>query len=207
MALDYGYNPEVAGAADKMAERATDSGAYVGELKKVYTTVSGNKGTHGLVCEFEAPGQGNAEFTLWTHDNEGKAMTGSPGYAMFNALLFLLGVKNPEVAKGTAEVWVDGAGGKREKVEQEVDIFPELCGKKIGIVLQKEVQDKGFRMNLYGLFEPTTRRTMTEVRDGVTKGVKLDRLLKGLKDKDGRTKGRSSEGEPGQPSTGMDMAD
>lgn len=207
--IDYSYNEEAARGADKQADRLTDGGAYVGKLTKVYATVSGNKGTHGLVCEFTAtsPQQGTAEFTLWTHEADGKAMSTSPGFAFLNSLMFFAGLKKLVPVKGVADVWVDGEGGKRVKEEHEVDTFPELCKEPVGLVLQKELLDNGFRMNLYGVYDPTTRRTMTEVKEGITKAAKLDRLVKGLKDKNGRTKVRRDEAEPGQPGVGADMSD
>jgi len=206
MELNYEYNEESAKQADKQADRITDSGAYVGQFDKVYATTSANKGTHGIVFEANAPGQGTAEFTLWTHDSDGKAMTTSPGYAFLQSLMFFFGLKSLKTDKGKAEVWIDGDKGKRVKEEQEVDVFPDLMGKKIGYILQKELTNNGFRMNLYGVFDPATRKTMTETRENAAKAVKLDRLLKGLKDKDGRTK-RRDEAEPAQPGTGADMSD
>jgi hypothetical protein len=203
--VSYTYDEESARGADKLADRATTSGAYVGTITKAFAVTSSEKGSKGIQFDTDAPGQGTATFTLWTHDANGDKL-GGQGPNFINALMFFFGLKGLKTEKGTAEIWVDGAGGKRELKEAEVTVFPELCNKKIGYVLQKDVGDNGFRFNLYGLFDPVTRRTMSEVKDNVTKPVKLDRLVAGLKDKVKKT-GRRDEAEPAQPSTGVDAGD
>lgn len=206
MALEFNYSEEAARGADKNADRITDSGAYVGKLTRAYATTAGT-GTQGIQCEFSGP-QGTADFQLWTHDENGHPKPSSPGFAFLNSLMFFFGLKTLHAERGTAEVWKDVPGkDKREKVEEEVDTFPELCDKTIGLVLQRDNGDNGYRMNLYGVFDPTTRKTMTETKENVAKATKLDRMLKGLKDKNSRTKARRDEAEPGQPGVGADMSD
>jgi hypothetical protein len=114
------------------------------------------------------------------------------------AAMFLMGVKSLKTTTGKVSKWSEAEG---KRVEEDGDVYADLCGKPIGIVLSKELYttQKGSdatRLNLEGLYQPETRLTMTEIKEKKTVPVKLDRLVKGLKVKDSRTKGA----EPAQPS-------
>lgn len=200
--VSYAYDETNAAKADKAADTITEGGAYIGKFVRAEATKSEKTGTQGIVLAFEAPGSGNAEFTLWTRKEDGTEVF---GMAQVQAIMFLLGVKSLKSVKGKITKWEEVEGKGRQQVETEGNTFPDLCGKPIGIVLQKELYSKqggkgdGSRMGLHGLFQPETKLMMSEIKERKTSPVKLERLLKGLKVKDTR---KSDASEPGQPSMG-----
>lgn len=200
MTISYDYDEKAAVKADDAASRIAEAGPYIGKFTKVYA-IEAQSGAEGLTFEFDSPGNGTTQFSLYTKSKDGAPIFGAN---MFNAIMFLLGVKKLSSVPGTAEIWQDG-----EKSEQDVETFPELCNKPIGIVMQKELYTKGngardgVRFGLYGMFQPETKLMMSEIKEKKTTPAKLDRLLKGLKVKDSR---KPETAEPGQPSVGMGAA-
>lgn len=200
---NYAYDEKGAIRADDAASRLSENGPYVGVLTKAQGTVSAEKGTRGVILGFDSPGQGNAEFTLWTKSADGVEYFGK---AQLDAIMFLVGIKGTLKAQAaTVEDWVD-VGGKREKQEVEGKIYPELIGKHLGIVFQKELYSTnkgatGERINPVGFFQPETKLMMSEIKERKTTPVKLDRLVRGLKTKDSR---KAQAAEPAQPSVAGD---
>lgn len=200
MTISYDYDEQSAVKADDAANRIAEAGPYVGKFTKVFQ-IETAKGGAGLTFEFESPGNGHSTFTIYIHDKDGKPQFGD---SIKNAIMFLVGVKKLTSVPGTAEIWQDG-----EKAEQDVETFPELCNKPIGLVMQKELyvtgkgSRDGVRFGLYGLFQPETKLMMSEIKEKKTTPVKLDRLLKGLKVKDSR---KPETAEPSQPGVGLGAA-
>jgi hypothetical protein len=200
MSIDYTYDEKAATKADDAASRIAENGAYVGTFKKAWAIVSTNTGTHGITFAFESPGQGTAEFTLYTRKADGTEIF---GWNLVSAIMFLLGVKKLESERGMVEVYDEDQG---KRVEQEGDVFPALCDKPIGVVLQKELYTKqgggdGTRIGLYGVYDAATKLMMSELKEKKTTPVKLERLLKGLKTKDSR---KAAAAEPAHPSVGAE---
>lgn len=203
MTIEYNYNEQSAVKADDAASRIAEPGPYVGKFVRVEAIKSERTGAQGIAFAFEAPGQGTTDFSLWTQGADGKPFF---GMNMVNAIMFLLGVKSLKSVPGKVERYDEEA---KARIEVDGDVFPDLCNKPIGIVLQKELYSKdnggdGVRMNLYGLFQPETKLMMSEIKERKTTPVKLERLVKGLKVKDSR-KARSDE--PSQPSLGVATGD
>lgn len=199
---DYAYDEKGAVRADDAASRLSDNGPYVGVFTKAQATVSAEKGTRGVILGFDSPGSGNAEFTLWTKSADGVEYFGK---AQLDAIMFLLGIKGTLKAQtAMVEEWVD-VGGKREKAEVEGKIYPDLIGKPIGCVFQKELytgkSGTGERLNLVGNYQAETKLMMSEIKERKTTPVKLDRLVRGLKTKDSR---KPVAAEPAQPSVAGD---
>lgn len=187
MAISYNYDEVNAAAADKAASQINENGAYVGRFKKAWAIQSQNTGTHGIEFEFDSPGNGSASFTLYTQKEDGTVVFGK---SFVDAMLFFFGVKRLNSIEGTVSQYSEADKGR---IDVPGDVFPDLCEKSIGIVLQKEVYTKGnggegSRLSLVGVFQPETRLMYTEVKEKKTSPVKLDRLLKGLKTKDTRRK-------------------
>lgn len=198
MTIEYGYDPEAAGKADDVASRIDTSAAYVGQFKVVHAIKSAKTGTEGLHFEFNSPGGGSAGFDVYTRKEDG---TPTFGQNQVQAMMHILGLRGLKSVTGKYEAW-DSEVGKR--VETEGDVFPELCNKDIGLVLQKEKITKGdgkesYRMNLYGIFDAKTRLTSSELKERKTQPEKLEKMLRSLKDKDSR---RQVEPETPQPSVG-----
>lgn len=198
--MEFEYNSERAATADKAADKITEGGPYIGRFKLVNGFRTDN-GAEGMRFALNVPGTGSAEFTIYTKSKEGKDTF---GVAQVDAMMLLLGLKRLKSERGTVEEWQDDGSGKRQLVETEGDTFPELQDKNIGVVLQLEKYTKqaggtGERFNLYGLFSADSKLMASEMREGKTTPVKLERLLKGLKVKDSR---KAIPEESAQPSMG-----
>jgi single-strand DNA-binding protein len=198
MSTNYEYDPESAGKADDVASRIDTNGPYVGQFKLAHTIKSERTGTEGIHFEFNSPGGGSASFDVYTRKEDG---TPTFGWNQVQAMMTVLGLRGLRSVLGKFEQY-DFDAGKRVEVEGE--IFPELCSKDIGLVLQKELYTKnddkeGFRMNLYGIFHPVSRLTASELKDRKTQPEKIEKMLRGLKTKDSR---RAVTAEPAQPAVG-----
>lgn len=195
--MDIEFNAELASGADKAADRIVDGGAYIGVITKA-SAITAKSGTTGVAIEFHVPGQGNAEFSLYTLKEDGK--TPVFGMSMLQSIMFFTGLKRLKAVPGKVSVYDEDA---KARIEVDGEVYPELYGKPFGVVLQQEIYGpKGAtRLNLYGTFQPETRLTFTEIQERATKPVKLARLLAGLKVKDSR-KPIAGGGEPAQPPMG-----
>lgn len=203
--ISYDYDEANAVKADDAASRLTDNGAFVGVFKSAEAVKSDKTGTHGIAFVFDSPGNGNAEFTLWTRKADGSDVFGK---AQVDAIMFLMGLKGLKGVTAKVQRWAENDKGDREKMEVDGKVFPDLCNRPIGVVLQKELYSgkngSGERMNLYGLFQPETKLMMSEIKERKTTPVKLERLLKGLKTKDSR---KAQADEPAQPAIGAGAGD
>lgn len=205
MSISYDYDEKAASHADDVANRVDTSGAYIGTFKRAEATVSAQKGTHGIVLEFEAPGGDSAETTLWTRKSDGTAIFGDN---IVQAIRTILGVKGAMASiPDKVMVW-DESEGKR--VPKDGGVFPQLIGKRIGAVFQKELYTSNsgkdsYRMNLYGVFDADSKLTASEIREGAKEGKKLERLIRGAqKNKDSRV---AAAVEPVQPAIGAAAGD
>lgn len=196
MTVSFEYDDAAAAQGDR---EPISTGPYVGKFTHA-AYLSNAEGSEGIEFTFEGPGQGTARFKLWTKSKEGKKTV---GYNQLQAIQFLFNLKGLKSATGKVQAWNDTTG-KFEEVDG--DVFPELCEKPIGVVLQKEHTSKksggdSFRFNLVGQFQPETRLTASEIKEHVTKPTKIDKILKGLKDKDSR---KNAPTETAQPSMGYE---
>lgn len=136
-----------------------------------------------------------ASSQLWTRKEDG---SNAFGMNFVQSIMMMFGLRGLKSAPGKIMQWDDDAG---QRVEVDGETFPELCSKRIGLVLQKELTSKksggdSYRMNLYGVFNHETKLTVGEIRERKTTPAKLDKLLKSLKDKDSR---KATTTEPAQP--------
>lgn len=193
---NYDYDPDAAGKADDVAGRIDTSAAYIGTFKSAHAIKSDRTGTEGIHFEFVSPGGGATNFDIWTKKQDGSSIF---GMNQLQAMMAILGLRGLRSVQGKYEGWDNG-----KRAEMTGEVFPDLVDKPIGLVLQKELytkQDGGdsFRMGLFGVFHPTSRLTASEIREGKVKGEKLEKMIRGLKTKDSRTKATA---EPPQPAVG-----
>jgi hypothetical protein len=203
---DYTFNDAAITKADKNAARVTEGGAYLGHFNSA-AAITTDGGAKGIEFEFENNDGGKVNFTVYTVGKSGQATFGADQVA---GLHFLLGGKGTlRGAPGKVMKW-DGPDGHREKVEADGTIYPSLIGKPIGLILEKELTGKRsdagekFRFNLYGAFDTTTKLTASEIKERKSVPQKVDKMLRGLKTRDGR---KGDANEPGQPSIGASLGD
>jgi len=181
---DISYEFDESSAMKAEAGRIDTSGAYVCKIMKAEAQVS-QGGTHGVMLAVSSEGNGEAEFTLWTKKEDGTPVF---GYNQLQSVMMLTGVRSLRGAKGKVSKWDNDTN---ERVEAEGTAFPDLVGKMVGLVLQKELYTTtsgktAFRMNLSASFHYETRLTCSEMKERKVTPEKLERILARLKDKDSR---------------------
>jgi len=203
--FSFEYDDSEVAKSDKNAAKITDGGAYVGQfpVERPPSYVEADSGAKAIEFEFETEDGGKTNFTVWMIGKTGQKTF---GYAQVMGLCYLMDAKLKAVP-GKVMRWVDGEKGR---VREEVDgmVYPDLAGKRIGLILEKELTgdrednpngDK-YRFNLFGAFDPKTKLTATELKERKTRPEKFDKYLKALRVRDSRKKGAA---EPSQPSMGL----
>lgn len=195
--MDYDYDETAASHADDFANRIDENALYIGVMKRADSLLT-DKGTKGIYFEFEAPGGGNASFSLYTEKSDGTRIF---GFNKVQALMTILGLRGLKAKPGMVSVY-NAEEGKR--VEEEGEVYPELCEKLIGVALQKELYTNNsgkdsYRMELVSFFHPDTKLTASEIRERKVKPEKIAKIERSLKTRDSRTK---KAAEPAQPGAG-----
>jgi hypothetical protein len=201
--MNYEYDEEAASHAEDFANRIDENGLYIGRFKRADAIESANTGTKGIEFEFEMPGGGNATFSLYTEKSDGTRLF---GFNKVMALMTLFRLRTIKAMPGKVSKF-DADEGKR--VEMDGEVYPDLLEKDIGVALSKELYTSNsgkdsYRMNLETFFDPKTKLTASEIKEGKAKPEKLERIVKQLKTKDSRVK---KANEPAQPSAGAPVGD
>jgi hypothetical protein len=195
--MSYTLNTAAAREGDTQNLRITETGAYVGAFTKA-EKITSTKGTTGIEFSFVSREKQSADFlTLWTVNKDGEQIY---GFKQLMALMTCMRVKDVSEKQGTVEKFENG-----QKVKVAATIHPELMGKPIGVLLQKEEYEKnngqiGHKFNLAGFFDPQTRMTATEILDKAGSADKLDKMIAALKDKPLQKRAAANYGAPaGEP--------
>lgn len=187
-------NTAEARKADKTSSVIRETGAYKGTITRAEKLVSKN-GTKGVGFSFKADDGSTANYLdVYTEKATGEPLWGAN---LVQAVLCCTKTKDAPEGKITVEKW------DREVSEvRNVDVpgYPALMGKRIGLVLQKEIQSHyqtgadQERMNIVRVFEADSGFTSTEILDKATKAEKLTEFLKTLPPvRDSRKKGAAQQ--------------
>jgi len=186
--MNYQLDPQLAKEADSGGAFLTEAGAYSGVFKRAEKLVSSKTGAHGIGFTFEAASGQSCRFDLWT-------MNASQSEKYFglkhlNAIMTCLGVRDMQPQPGPIERW-NPQTRQREKVTGYV--YPQLCGRQIGVVLQREEYDKfeggfptgktAFRLVFVQAFRAQDNFTASEILEKAVQPQKLEKTLATLKDK------------------------
>lgn len=174
-------------ADDALAlERTKEAGAHIGNIKEAYGVTSQN-GLPGLKLAIES--EGNVyQTTFYLKTRDGSKSLGAQQVSALQAILGLRGLKS---VQGQVEGWFNG-----EKRLGTAPVYPDLVGKTIGFVVQRELHNRGtvrpgqshnVAYNIVRFFHPTSRLTSSEILGGVREPKALDKFLDRLTDKDART--------------------
>lgn len=202
MGITYTYDESAAGHADDFVNRIDQSAAFVGQFKRAEALKSARTGTEGIRFEFDAPGEGGCRFDIYTVKQDGTKLK---GFNQVMAMMTCMGIRSGlETSPGKVQKYIDG-----EMQEVDGEVFTQLLGKDIGLVLQREdytnetSHKDSYRMNLSGVFHAKSRLMASEIREHKTEPLKLARALRGLKNIDSRV----HASEPDQPPTGAPRGD
>lgn len=159
---------------DSMSAVIRESGKYVGIITRAEKLVSKNR-VEGLGLSFKTDDGASASYLdLYTiRQSDGEKLR---GYHLVQALLACLKVRNVDEGSIEAEKW-DNINRTMTKVP--LIGYPALMGKRIGIVLQKELQTNRQngkdveRLNVLAFFEAATGLTAIEILDGKTEAKRI----------------------------------
>lgn len=203
----YKLDADSAKKADQIMNRIDETGKYVGQFTRA-ENVESRKGTKGVEFSFKSDDGQNADYlTVWTVNSDGKQLR---GYEVLMAIMTCLKIKNIKPVHQVIEKYDADA---RQRVEMNVEVFPELMGKPIGLLLQREeyAANDGTikaKMNIFGAFEPATGFTASEILTQAKVPATLEKMLAALKDKKiKRPSGQSLPNEYSPSSNGMDDLD
>lgn len=171
----YSLDPQAAAQAG-VSNYITETGKYKGKFLSAEILLS-QQGTEGVELSFESTDGRRANYIqLWTYNRDGKELA---SLKVLNAIMACLRLR--ELKPGT--VTVETKEGSRQ-----VQGFPELQNKLIGVLLQKEEYTKndgkdGYRFHIFAPFEPNTELTAGEILNRKTHPEQLAKLVALLKDR------------------------
>lgn len=182
----YTLNPNAARDFDKIGNYLSETGKYVGQFTRAEKLISTNKGTHGIGFTFVSQGQ-SARFDLWTLSAQNEPLRGMNAV---NAIMACLRLKSLSVAQAQVERYDYDS---KQTIKVQAEVFPELMGKDIGLVLQKTEYEKmrdgyktgetGWRLELVLPFEAASELTASEILDRKTEPKKLPTVIATLADR------------------------
>lgn len=171
------FNPNEAAGADRVSSAIKESGLYVGVITRAEKIVS-STGTQGLGLSFKADSGQSADYLdLYTNKADGTPL---PSSKTVQAILGCLQLRGANDGQITCEKY-NKASGQREKVQ--VPGYPELMGKRIGLLLQTELGTNSNtgadteRIVIYGVFQADSRLTISEILARKTTPETLDKMI------------------------------
>ena len=215
----YQLDQNAAREADSIGSYLTETGKYVGTFTRAEKLISKNKGTHGIGFTFESAGQ-TTRFDVWTMNAQNEHLG---GYKAINAIMACMSLRGISEKPGQVERY-NWDTQQRETVQAEV--FPDLIGKPIGLVLQSTEYEKmregqktgetGWRLEPVVPFRAADEFTASEILDRKTKPEKLASVIATLADRPLKTRpaqpvrdqsDASSQAQPARESSGFDDMD
>lgn len=192
--------------ADKTSSVIRETGRYVGVITRAEKLLSKN-GTEGVGFSFKSDDGATANYLdVYTVKADGEELWGA---SIVQAILCCTKTKNAEEGPIKFDKWDNEV---RELVETTAVGYPALMGKRIGLILQKEIQSHyqtgadQERINIVRVFEASTGLTSSEILEGKTKPEKVDAFMKSLPPvRDSRKK--SAQQQMQQPVTSGEKVD
>ena len=172
--MGLSLNATEARKADNISSVIRESGSYVGVITRAEKLLSKND-VEGVGLSFKTDDGVSANYLdLYTIKPNGEKLR---GYNIVQAIMCCLRLKAVDDGRITFEKWDRDAGAM---VKTSAEGYPALMGKRIGLVLQKELQTHSItgadveRLNIVTAFDPATRLTASEILDSKTKAERLD---------------------------------
>lgn len=190
--MSYTLDAKLAKSADAINQSIRESGKFKGIITRA-EELSPTSGAKGIGLSFKSDCGSSADYLdLYTSNAAGEPLFSAK---IVQAIMACLKIRSMEGGqKVQIEKWDKDAGAR---VKVVVPGYPELMGKRIGLLLQKELSThstKGTdseRMVIFGVFQPDTELVASEVLDQITKPERLSKMVESLAAKpvnDRRTK-------------------
>lgn len=176
MSRTYKLDTEAASAAG-VSNYINETGKYIGKFVRAQSVTS-KKNTEGVELDFVADDGRQANYlSLWTHRENGEPLM---SFKVLSAIMACLKLR--ELSSGPITF------KDRDGNQQREEGFPDLCGKPIGVLLQKEEYAKqdgkiGFKFNIIAPFDAQSELTAGEILSRKTRPEQLPKMVAVLRDK------------------------
>lgn len=203
------FDQNTAKQADQISSAITEAGKYVGTITRAEKLLS-DKGTQGLGLSFKTDSGETADYLdLYTINASGEAL---PSMKTVQAIIGCLGLRQATDGKIQCEKYNKDS---RKREQFVVDGYPELMGKRIGLLLQKELSTNNKngndveRMIIFGVFQHDTELTVSEILARKTTPETLVKMVQQLMARPVRDsrKNVSHASAPKQQNSGGSFAD
>lgn len=183
----YQLDPKAAKESDQIGGYLKDTGKYKGKFIRAEKLISTNKGTHGVGFSFISETGQSSRFDLWTKDAQEKELM---GYKALMAIMACMKVRELTVKTAQVERYDYDT---HQKYTENAEVFPELMGKDIGLLLRnteyekmrdgQKTGDTAWRLELYAPFEASTELTAGEIIDKKKSPEQLQKIISSLADR------------------------
>lgn len=169
--------------ADSVSSVIRETGKYIGVITRAEKLTS-TKGTQGLGLSFKADDGSTANYLdLYTVNASGEKLR---GLGIVQAILCCTRTKQADEGSITFDSWDKEA---KQMVKKNAPGYPSLMGKRIGLLLQKELATNDRtgadteRLNIFGVFDADSEFTASEILDKKTEPEQLGKMLQSLMSK------------------------
>jgi hypothetical protein len=171
----YALDTQSARKADSTGNQIKEIGKYTGKFTQA-EDITAKSGTRGIALEFEAASGQKARLSIYTLKADGTRIM---GFDMLMALMACMKLRDIKPQVGTVGFYDFDT---KQESTREGSIFPDLCGKPIGLLLETEEYEKADgsvvnRMVLSGCFQADTELTASEILDRKTSPVLLEKMV------------------------------
>ena len=180
----YSLDTQAARQADTTGGMISEMGKYVGTFTQA-VDVTASTGTKGIALTFQSNAGQKARLSIYTMKQDGEKLM---GFQALSAIMTCLSLRNIAPKAGIYAKW-NNESRADEQVQGQV--FPDLCNKPIGVLLETEDYSKndgslGTRMVLRGIFQASTELTASEILDKKTQPDQLAKMVQGLRHRPAR---------------------
>lgn len=177
--MDYALDTNEARKADSTGNAIKEIGKYNGKFIQA-EDITAKTGTKGVALTFESDAGQKTRISLYTKKSDGTTIMGFQALMAIMTCLQLRGIKP---VPGTVMRW---DAEEKKEVGQPGSVFPELCNKPVGLLLETEdyISNAGelkTRMVLQGVFQAKTELTASEILDKKTTPEQLAKMVARLR--------------------------
>jgi hypothetical protein len=176
MARQFNLDQQAAREANTGGKRITETGKYKGTIVVAFYEKN-DKGTESMNIMFKSDaGQEAGPLNIYTHNGQGSALA---GYKLVNAIMTCCRVKSLTPVAAPVQLYDFNS---QSAVTKQKEIYKELTGRPIGLVLQQEEYQKqdqsiGERMVISAPFEAGSELMAMEILDKRTVPEQLGKYM------------------------------
>lgn len=177
--MDYALDTNEARKADSTGNSIKEIGKYNGKFIQA-EDITAKTGTKGIALTFESDAGQKTRISLYTKKADGTVIM---GFQALMAIMTCLKLRDIKPVPGTVMRW---DADERKEVSQAGSIFPDLCNKPVGLLLETEdytanTGEVKTRMVLQGVFQAGTELTASEILDRKTTSEQLGKMVARLR--------------------------